>query len=109
MYAYSPETEDSPESEVKIGSIRLLTDLIISKWADESLYFQHFRLKRDKKYWSKALKALAEDPVFDRSDTANHWGSDVPDGWPKDNDLAKELYEDTVSAHGCPFAWLLGM
>ena len=39
IYSYIPETWERDESEVKIGSLKLTTDLYTSLWGDEMLHF----------------------------------------------------------------------
>jgi len=60
-------------------------------------------------YWSRDLKRLNEDPLFNKKDPAETWGKQVPDTWPSDPEEAEDKYIDQMNKYGCPFAWLLGM
>jgi len=108
VFAYQPSHDEEPEIEEKIADIVLQTDLYTSKWADEDLYFRHRHVHLDRKYWTRGLKRLNEDPRFDKKEV--FWGNKVSDYWPTDNvEQAKETYMDQMETYDCPFAWLLGM
>lgn len=62
VYAYTVASQDGPETEVKIADVRLQTPLYTSRWGDENLYFRHRPVFLDKKFWSKNVKRVNEDP-----------------------------------------------
>ena len=66
---------------VKIADIKLKTSLVTSRFGDERLYFQHRRISRDRRYWTREVRNLEEDPFFENNAT-NNWGKTVPDTWP---------------------------
>ena len=96
----------------------LKTDLKTSLWADQSLFFKHDRVRIDRRYWNKPLWNLEEDIRFDQQDPDNQFCTDKRRcsdrseqlaQWPDESDVAKQLFMDHSSQHGCPFAWLLGL
>ena len=94
VFAFRPATSKAPEEEIKIANVRLDSQLHTSQWGDENLYFRHRHIGRDRAYWSKDLKMLDEDPLFNREDPADIWGREVPDTWPSDPEEAEQKYVD---------------
>ena len=109
VFAFRPATSQAAEEEIKIADVRLDSQLHTSKWGDENLYFRHVNIGRDRMYWSRDLKRLNEDPLFNKKDPTEIWGNQVPDTWPSDPEEAEDKYIDQMNKYGCPFAWLLGM
>jgi len=91
---------------VMIAELKLKTDLVTSKWGDESLFFQHRQIFKDRKFWPRSWKRLNEDVRFDKKDPDNVFGNTTP-AWPEDTEEAKELYVEQMNTWGCPFEWLM--
>merc|ERR1712014_59200 len=99
-----PEMDDKLEM---IANIRLKSPLIMSKWADENLFFQHRPVGKDRKFWPRAWRRLNEDKFFSKKKPENVFGNEVPDTWPKAADEAEEKFIDQSVEWGCPFEWLM--
>ena len=99
-----PEMDDKLEM---IANIRLKSPLIMSKWADENLFFQHRPVGKDRKFWLRSWKRLNEDKFFSKKKPENVFGNEVPDTWPKAADEAEEKFIDQSIEWGCPFEWLM--
>lgn len=106
----------SGEDAVKIGEIQLKTPLYYSQAGDDRLFFQHIRMKKDRRVWPDEWKGdwlqdfvgVRDDPVFDG----------IPEGmrprdrdwpWPHEDDEAKDKYMELEETHGCPFSWLFNL
>jgi hypothetical protein len=103
---FDGESEETHDKKVKIGELRLKTDLIHSKWADEDLYFQHRNIGRDRRFWPREWRRLNEDKFFSKKVPENIFGNEKLD-WPRDMEEAQDLYIDQVEKWGCPFEWLM--
>ena len=108
-----PALEDESEW-IKIADLVLMSDLVTSTFADERMYFQHFKVSRDRNVWPDSWLEADADPVFDKDDADQIWkkgrkGGYLPPGyvWPDDREEAKTKYLETVEEFNCPFAWLL--
>ena len=75
------DNENEKDKKVKIGELRLKTDLMTSSWADLSLYFQHRQIMHDHKLWPKWWRKHLTDVFFDRSFPENIFGNETPN-WP---------------------------
>ena len=119
VYAWTaPEGErdlnGDARERVKIGEIRLLSQLITSKAGDERLYFMHNHMKRDRRVWpDEWLDANTDfmgpggrrgkatfDGIDGKSRKGRHWPWET-----KDYEAAKEMYQ-ALENSGCPFSWL---
>lgn len=86
-----PEMDDKLEM---IANIRLKSPLVMSKWADENLFFQHRPIGKDRKFWrERSWRRLNEDKFFSKKDPDNVFGNEVPK-WPKAADEAEEKFID---------------
>lgn len=69
------------DKKVKIGELRLKTDLMTSSWADRSLYFQHRPINADHRMWPKWWGKYSTDVFFDKTIPENIFGDKTPK-WP---------------------------
>lgn len=111
-YIFEVEGQLGPSGPwVKVADIKMTTDFTTSKFADERLYFEHTRLKADKKFWPTEWKRANDYEEFPQ-DQNDMWGLglDVPvERWPSTDEEAKAFYIRNVTddAIKCPFGWLL--
>ena len=61
----APVADQFDTERVKIADVKLLSPLITSTFADTRLFFQHKRVQRDRKYWTRAMRKFNEDQFFD--------------------------------------------
>jgi len=94
QYAPIWPTEDVTvdDKKVKIGELRLETNLLTSDWADSELFFQHRQITIDYKFWPKSWRRFHLDKFFDKTDPENVFGFETP-AWPEDPAEAQNLYE----------------
>lgn len=99
---------DDPEDDKleKIANLRLKSDLLQSKWADEELFFRHRPVHKDRRFWPREWRRLNEDVRFDKKVQENVFGNETPE-WPECTEHAKEMFIEQSEEYGCPFAWLM--
>jgi len=97
----------APESlsgkRVKIAEIVLKSKLHTSVTGDQRLFFQHKRIRHDRKYWPAAWKTVDFMAPRDRETT---WPG--IDNWSYTSEAeAEQAYLTSLtSGTGCPFSWL---
>ena len=100
---------EEPGEEIKIGEIRLNSDLFTSVFGDEKLFFQHRGVNTDRRFWNKQWRSFKGGDVFISNKVPeNIYGQAVPDTWPTtDLEAAEEKWIAQEAEFGCPFEWLL--
>ena len=85
---------EEPGEEIKIGEIRLNSDLFTSVFGDEKLFFQHRGVNTDRRFWNKQWRSFKGGDVFiSNKKPENIYGQIVPDTWPTtDMKAAKEKW-----------------
>lgn len=102
VYAWTaPKTLDG--KRVKIAEIVLKSKLYTSVTGDQRLFFQHKRIKHDRKYWPRAWKNVDFQAPRDRDTTfagIDNWT------YTSEEDAEQAYLTSLTSGTGCPFQWL---
>ena len=56
--------KEEPGEEIKIGEIRLSSDLFTSVFGDEKLYFQHRGVNTDRRFWTRSWRTYEGGDVL---------------------------------------------
>ena len=89
-----------------IANVRLVTDLITSKFGDQRLFFQHETMKFDFEYdntWRHQHEKVEPAPV----DEVTGERPEVSYDFPEDNAEAMAVVRGSIADYGCPFAWMI--
>ena len=88
--------------KVKIAEIVLKSKLYTSKTGDQRLFFQHRRIRHDRKHWPAAWRTADFHAPRDKETTfagIDNWNY-------TDEEEAEQAYLTLTNGGGCPFSWL---